>query len=193
MFIPRGNLRKFSKSCKCENIRGSRPYTFGLMCQFVYRLSFFSALLVTVSDEEYTPLPLSETVGYLKLKGLWQSKDNLGPIYQKFILDSSKNPNCIARIINGNSKRGVKTIHLNIRSLYNKVCEVKRLVKQENHHILGISEAELKKSHHSLNSVKISGYDLILPKSWETIGKARVIVFIKNSVEYEQTCMYIYR
>ena len=84
-----------------------------------------------------------------------------------------------------NIKRGIINIHLKIRSLYNKISEVKNLVKQEKPHILGISEAELRKNHHNLSSLKVPGYNLILPKSRETHGKARGVVFIKKSLDYE--------
>ena len=186
IFIPKRNSMKFKKSYKGENTRRSRSYKFVLMCQLILFLSFFSALWVAASFEENTPLLIYENPGHLKLKGAWQLKENLGPSYNGVnITDFSKHPNFLARIVNGNIKRGVKNIHINIRSLYNKMCEVKRLVKQENPHILGISETELKKSHHTLNSLKIPGYDLILPKSWDTVGKARVVVFIKSTLEYE--------
>ena len=99
--------------------------------------------------------------------------------------DSSKKPNFVAKIVNGNIQRGLFSIHLNIRSLYNKMSDVKNFVKLNKPHILGISETELKKSHHSVNSLKIPGYDLVLPKSWDIHGKARVVIFIKNSLEYE--------
>ena len=70
--------------------------------------------------------------------------------------------------------------------MYNKITEVKNLIKKENPHILGISEAELRKSCHDLNSLSIPGYDLILPLSWEIEGQARVVIFIKRSLSYEQ-------
>ena len=76
-------------------------------------------------------------------------------------------------------------MHVNIRSLYNKMSEVKNLIQKQKPHILGISEANLKKSHHSTSSLKIPGYDLILPKSWEIHGKARVVIFIKKSLYYD--------
>ena len=65
------------------------------------------------------------------------------------------------------------------------MSEVKNLIKKESPHILGISETELKKSLHSLDSLKVPGYDLILPKSWESCGKARVVIYIKKSLVYE--------
>ena len=79
-------------------------------------------------------------------------------------------------MLHGNIKRGISNMHVNIRSLYNKMSEVKNLIARDKPHILGISEAELKKSHHNLNSLKIPGYDLILPKSWDSYGKARVVI-----------------
>ena len=42
-------------------------------------------------------------------------------------------------------KRDNKNVHLNIRSLPNKVSELKNIVKQHGPHILGISKCELKK------------------------------------------------
>ena len=54
-----------------------------------------------------------------------------------------------ARYTNGNiqKKKGILNMHLNIRSLKNKVYEVKHLVKQHNPHILGLSECELNRNN----------------------------------------------
>ena len=56
-------------------------------------------------------------------------------------------------------------MHVNIRSLYNKMSEIKKLINEERPHILGISECELKKSHHNLDKLKVPGFNLLLPKS----------------------------
>ena len=101
------------------------------------------------------------------------------------ILGKRETWNFKARYLHGNIKRGVVNMHINIRSLYNKMGEVKNLVKQEKPHILGISEAELKSSHHSISTLKLPGYDLLLPKSWSRFGKARVVVYIRKSLEYD--------
>ena len=77
-------------------------------------------------------------------------------------------------------------MHVNIRSLFNKISEVKHLILQEKPHILGISEAELKKNIHQLEKLKVPGYDLLVPKSWATHGKARLVVYIKKTLDYEQ-------
>ena len=42
------------------------------------------------------------------------------------------------KCVNGNIVRGVKNIHVNIRSLYNKISEVKNFIAQEKPHILGL-------------------------------------------------------
>ena len=89
-------------------------------------------------------------------------------ILQQFYTPSLKSmSNFKQRMIHGNMKRGIINMHINIRSLYNKITEVKNLVKKENPHILGISESELRKGCHDLNSLSIPSYDLILPSSWD--------------------------
>ena len=50
-----------------------------------------------------------------------------------------------AKFLHGNIRKGVKNIHLNVRSLYTKMGEVRLLAHKEKPHILGISEAELRK------------------------------------------------
>ena len=65
------------------------------------------------------------------------------------------------------------------------MSEVKNLILKEKPHILGISESELKKSHHSEKSLKVPGYELLLPKSWDTHGKARLVVYVKKGLVYE--------
>ena len=49
-------------------------------------------------------------------------------------ISSNKKPNFLARIVNGNIKRGLVNMHINIRSMYNKLSEVKNLIKKENPH-----------------------------------------------------------
>ena len=95
-----------------------------------------------------------------------------------------------ARYINGNrqNQKGIKNLHLNIRSLANKVCEVKFLVQEHSPHIFGLSECELKKVDGKFDEerLKVPGYDLIFPKSWKKHGFARVVVYVKKSLQYEQ-------
>ena len=78
-------------------------------------------------------------------------------------------------------------MHFNIRSLKYKVFEIKKIVKEQSPNIIGLSETELKKGQHfEIKSLKIPGYNLLLPKSWESDGFARVAVFVKKTFSYIQ-------
>ena len=79
-------------------------------------------------------------------------------------------------------------LHINIRSLSNKVGEIKNIIKDHKPHILGLSECELKKHNnfYDESKLKIPGYHLILPKSWNESGHARVAVYVKKNFEFEQ-------
>ena len=96
--------------------------------------------------------------------------------------------NFLARYKNGNiqKKKGILNMHLNIRSLRNKVTEVKNVIKQHNPVIMGISECELKRDKVEEKILKIPGYDILYPKSWTEHGYARVVVYIKKTFKYEQ-------
>ena len=99
--------------------------------------------------------------------------------------------NFYARYINGNilkSAKGLRAYHINVRSLKNKVNEIKDVMESVSPHILGCSECELKNEYDAkqLKSLKIPGYQLILPKSWELHGYARVVVYIKKSLKYDR-------
>ena len=69
-------------------------------------------------------------------------------------------PNFLARYTYGNkqSQRGIKNIHLNIRSLSSKVIEVKNIIL----------------------------HALLFPKSWSQHGLARVVVYVKKSFKFKQ-------
>ena len=67
-----------------------------------------------------------------------------------------------------------------------KVDEVKNIIKQENPNIFGLSECDLRKENCNVNSLKIPGYVALFPKSWNIHGFARVVVYVKKSLHYEQ-------
>ena len=98
--------------------------------------------------------------------------------------------NFLARYTYGNKQnlKGIKNFHINIRSLANKISEVKNIVVEHQPHILGISECELKKVADKFDEsrLKVPGYDLIFPKSWTTHGLARVVIYVKKTLEYDQ-------
>ena len=141
-----------------------------------------SSLLATVQ-----PCHVGAECGPLISKLLYKAAENLrnDPNFIQYLsLGRNETSNFKARYKNGNIRRGLVNMHVNIRSIYNKMGEVKNLVKQNKQHILGISETELN-SHHNVNSLKIPGYDLLMPKSWDSYGRARVIVYVKKTLEYE--------
>ena len=98
--------------------------------------------------------------------------------------------NFFARYLNGNGKnpKGVRNLHLNIRSLQNKVNEIKNIVKEEKPHFLGLSECELNRNspNFSLDKLKVPGYNIYFPKSWDLHGYARVVVYYKKTLDCSQ-------
>ena len=95
--------------------------------------------------------------------------------------------NFLAKYVNGNRVKGIVNAHLNIRSLNNKLNEVKNLIKQHRPHIFGLSECELRKTSATFDEkkLKIPGYKILFPKSWLVEGYARVVVYVRESLEFE--------
>ena len=94
--------------------------------------------------------------------------------------------NFFARYLNGNGRTtGIRVYHLNIRKLQNKVSEIKRVVNELKPHLFSLSECELYKIAPSFNmdSLKIPGYKIHFPKSWECHGYARVVLYYKSNFE----------
>ena len=86
------------------------------------------------------------------------------------------------------SPKGIKNAHLNIRSLANKVFEIKNIIKEHKIHVFGASECELFKNNGKFDEtrLKIPGYTVLFPKSWTAHGFARVVVYVKNTLEFTQ-------
>ena len=101
------------------------------------------------------------------------------PAIQLQVRGRKQTSNFKAKCVNGNRSKGIQNAHLNIRSLKNKMCEVKNLVKEHSPNILGLSECELNKvnNHFDENKLKIPGYQILFPKSWKKHGFARVVVY----------------
>ena len=115
----------------------------------------------------------------------------MGNTLQYPYLPKKTGGNFYARYTYGNrgvKNRGVKNMHLNIRSLGNKMSEIKNLIREHKPHVFGLSETEIKKNqkHFDEDKLKIQGYDLLFPKSWSSKGYARVLVYVKASLDYEQ-------
>ena len=113
------------------------------------------------------------------------------PLYSRGVVwVGDKTGNFWARYVNGNTRgntgKGIHNMHFNIRHLKYKVNEVKNIINQHNPNLLGLSECELKKENIVLKDLKIPGYEILFPKSWEVHGYARVVVYVKKSLQYEQ-------
>ena len=137
----------------------------------------------TTSDMQVSSL--SHTLSIISTKPGW-SAGGAGIIVT--LHTSWETGNFWAKYIHGNIMRskGVHNMHFNIRSLKYKVGEIKNLVHVEKPTILGLSECELKREAVNPNSLKIPGYEILFPKSWETQGFARVLVYVKKTFSYEQ-------
>ena len=68
------------------------------------------------------------------------------------------------------------------------MSEVKHIIHQENPHIFGLSECELRNHQNKfdISRLKVPGYDIIFPKSWSRFGYARVVLYVKKTVQYEE-------
>ena len=110
------------------------------------------------------------------------------PLYHYQTRGKKESNNFLAKYMYGNRRKGILNMHLNIRSVKNKVLEVKNIVKQHNPHIFGLSECELKKENNQFdeNLLKVPGYVTLFPKSWTTVGQARVLVYVKKTLEFVQ-------
>ena len=112
------------------------------------------------------------------------------PIRRSSCLSYLFSPNFYAKLTYGNRqimKRGLKNLHLNIRSIRNKITDLRNIVEQKKPHIFGLSECELRRSNtFDEKQIKLPGYDILYPKSWSSHGYARVLVYIKSSLQYEQ-------
>ena len=93
-----------------------------------------------------------------------------------------------ARYKHGNkiNNKGITNLHFNIRKIRYKVNEVKNIIKQESPNIFGLSECELRKEGFAIDTLKIPGYDVLFPQSWDIHGFARVLVYVKKTLTYEQ-------
>ena len=108
---------------------------------------------------------------------------------QIFILISNKKKNKLVRAKNGNRQnRGIKLAHWNAGSahLKNKMHEIEQVVAENRPHILGISEANLKKEH-NIDEVQLQDYDLIVSKTMDNnqLEVSRVVCYKHQSIVAE--------
>ena len=108
-------------------------------------------------------------------------------------------------MINGNrEKHGYKFVVWNCnRGLLtdeqpNKLSEVKEIINSRKPHCLGIIEADLHGPNSQANRVtkytagelreklKIDGYRLEFPRSWDVYGQARLVCYVSKDIKYSR-------
>ena len=160
-----------------------------LILTLLYPTCDVSSSHVLPSLSPATTCPTTPRTTCTRTPGLGSTTRATQPSYS---LGKKQSVNFRARYINGNGNsnpRGIKNSHLNIRSLRNKVFEVKNIVKQNSPHILGLSEVELRKDENNTfdeSQLKVPGYTTLFPKSWSVYGFARVVVYVKKTLEFQQ-------
>ena len=101
---------------------------------------------------------------------------------QSVLQKRKETSNFKAKCVNGNRSKGIYNAHLNIRSLANKIFEVKNLVKEHKPNILEVSECELRKTnnHYDETKLKVPGYKVLFPKSWATKVLPELLSMLKK-------------
>ena len=182
-------IKLLNKKQTCKKVHGVGKKTLEAAIFFIL-VSLIVATLPTPSSTEHIPLGSSYQTGPLRKNSSTFNPPNLLASPPLFLKSRRQSVNFKARYIHGNpaTKRGIKNMHLNIRSLGNKMFEIKNVIKENKPHILGLSECELRKvqGYFDENRLKVPGYSILFPKSWRIHGFARVLVYVKDSLDYEQ-------
>ena len=88
------------------------------------------------------------------------------PIRRSSCLSFMLSPNFYAKLTYGNRqimKRDLKNLHLNIRSIRNKITDLRNIVEQKKPHIFGLSECELRRSKSNYQVMTFFTQSLGLP------------------------------
>ena len=123
---------------------------------------------------------------------------------------SIQNVNALCHALTGNRRRlGYKLAQWNCRKglLGNnnfdstKLTEIKLFIEKHNPHSLGIIESDIhstnsrvqRRSTYStkevLTKLHIDGYKIELPDTWDDFGQARILVYVRNDVNYKRQRM----
>ena len=120
---------------------------------FLAILTFFwqKSLFLSIDNKRYVYKlhKMSQTVNNLQQENYLMSSCHSGDNALGYSLSLKLPPNFYAKITYGNKtscSRGIKSVHLNIRSLKNKLPEVKNIIQHEKPHIFGLSECEVRKT-----------------------------------------------
>ena len=149
----------------------------------VFILIYTDALVKTIQKQNNYSIQSSLVFQFNPTKLLLVNSNN----YKRC---KKETPNFMARYKYGNKqKKGIKNMHINIRSIRNKMQEIKYIVQSHSPHMLGVFKTEIENNNFDVDNLKVPGYDLILPKSWNNGDKTRVVVYVKKSFQYEHLDM----
>ena len=132
-------LRKYEATSESSIKAGQNTL---LLMQILLKMCLIAFLLPYPNSSTSELSPQSEKI----INSIYMSPSMVAT--PPFTVQSKKQTsNFKARYMNGNQqlKRGIKNMHLNIRSLGNKVFEIKNIIKEHSPHIFGVSECQLKK------------------------------------------------
>ena len=112
--------------------------------------------------------------------------------------------NKLAHALNGNKRNiGYKYLAWNCARGFlseNKIDDLKIAINRHKPFLIGVSEVDLRRNDNNSDlfaknnltteqlhqKLQIQGYTIFLPKSWETLGKARVIAYAKDDLKVTQ-------
>ena len=112
----------------------------------------------------------------------------------------TNNGNKLTHALSGNKKVGYKYLAWNCDRGFlseRKIDDLKVAINRHKPHLVGVSEIDLHRNENNLDhfatnylsteqlneKLQIQGYKIFLPKSWETLGKARIIVYAKDDMK----------
>ena len=191
----RKGSKKFTKLCNQESYQNLNKGKFNFSCLKLLAGLILSVVVLLEAVNTSGGLVSNQflNLGYLRVQHL-PGHQQLLHVHsaqqhqQLHTLGRKETSNYLARYLYGNKSKGIINLHLNIRSLSNKVGEIKNLIQNHKPHIFGVSECELKKinNFYDESKLKVPGYSLFFPKSWNDHGNARVVIYVKKTLEVEQ-------
>ena len=133
----------------------NRVFKFSKSHCSLYKIVFLLVLISTKnSSKRRSQLKyLGEAYNFCQYNVLFKEETCIKSYKVFRYLDKKSKPNFLAKYTYGNKQqKGLTNFHLNIRSLKNKIPEVKNIINNDSPHIFGLSEVDslkqqLKKSH----------------------------------------------
>ena len=181
-----------------------RRNTFNLMLLFI-RILLPLSLLILAPDSFYSPSQLNKSTLNYKLHFNCEIDSILHPLWKTGISWSSSNDgNKLSHATNGNKRNmGYKYLSWNCGRGFiseNKLEDLKMFIGRHEPHAIGVSEVDLKRNENNQDEaatnnfstnqlyekLSIDNYKIVLPKSWDTLGSARLVVYVHEDIKSVQ-------